>query len=207
MGKQKPLSPITASIDFLFTLLIFWALLQWDHSTTIASKFLFVLLYLIIINDWFSCRATFEFYTSEMFVIDVIIIFLFLRMVTSLTISHLTLGYQSVFWMQLSFLSILYGIWDYVVSIYTEDIGRRKGLKSWGNKMFLEGGMCIASYFWIEWIQTRVESRSLVFLIPELPPVLIFVTLVIMWNKEKFQLYQELEKRFSKRKGSGEKNE
>lgn len=200
MSNHARSNPITASIDILFTFLIFWAFWEWRDVTTLESKVLLLFLYLIIINDWLSCRATYEFYTTEMFIIDVIIIFLFMRMVDSLGRTDSVARYDITFWFLLAGLSILYGIWDYIVCIYTKDAERKRGLKSWGNKMFVTGVLCAMSYIGLRWLQLHSTFRTPMFLVAEAPSFLVFVVLIVFWNKEKLQLYKELERAIGKRR-------
>lgn len=199
MAKRPQVNPITTSIDILFTLLIFWSFQEWKSATTLEAKVLLLFLYLIVINDWLSCRATYELYTTEMFLIDVIIIYLFQRMVDSLTRAGDVTGYDTAFWLMLAALSVLYGIWDYVVAVYTDDRERQRGLRSWGNKMFATAALCAGSYVGLRWLQFHSVFRSPMFLVAEGPPFVVFVALIVFWNKEKFQLYKELEQRIKEK--------
>lgn len=194
MSKRAQVSPITTSIDILFTLLIFWVFYEWRNVATLEGKVLALFLYLIIINDWFSCRGTYEFYTSEMFLIDVVIIFLFQRMMDALTRADSVAQYDVVFWLLIAAMSVLYGVWDYVVSVYTRDDERGRGLRSWAHKMFATAVLCAASYAGLRWLQLHSEFRTWMFLVAEAPSFVVFVILIILWNKEKFQLYKELER-------------
>lgn len=197
MNNAKQENPITSSIDLLFTLIIFWSFTKWTYIFNIQAGVLLAFLYVIIINDWLSCRASFEFYTQTMFVIDVVILFLFLRMVDCLVEPDRPAGYEIDFWSYLAALSILYGIWDYIVAKYTKEDERAKDLKSWGNKMLITGFVCILSYVGLQYLNAYQNVRTWRFLIFECPPFFLFMCLIILWNKEKFQLYKELERTLS----------
>lgn len=186
---RQDVHPITSSVDMLWTITIFYAFYRLHLLSGYWPILLGILTTLLLINEWFSTRATFDFYTGPMFLADIADVFLYVCIYTTLDNKDTNLSYSVFFWLALSGIWFVYFIWDVFVIPYTIDEDSKKSLIKWEFWMFTAGVFTFGSFVILAvtssdtptWEKYYVELNVLQHINAG-----IILLVLYAWNKKKF---------------------
>lgn len=187
---QRPTSPITHSIDVLYTLLLFYefTLPHWSQST--ISYSLWLLVTLVTLVDWMSTRAVYDLYSVSFLILDLVAVFTLTHAARFATITDSQLGYDSRYWVAFSILSIVYAIWDFQVS-GQQGINQRqvKSLRLWGWLMVTSAVVTLGTFFalhlWQEGHPLMEWPQSIAMWIT-MPALGFWYIMQVMWLRIRF---------------------
>jgi len=189
---KKEVNPITTSIDTLWTITIFYALYQLNTFRDYWPILIGILTTLLLINEWFSVRATFNFYTGPMFFADVFDVFLYICAYSALK-AYGSLTYSNTYWLCLSLIWFVYFIWDVSVLPFTLDEGAAKSLKKWKYSMLFASIFTFGTYLFFVFhdLQQLSFHYSLLIQILKYANLIIIVVVLYAWNKKKIATIQK----------------
>lgn len=183
-----PFQPASFSIDILFTLLTFYGFIQWSEMATFSSRFLGIGTLLVIVNEVFSSRATYDFYSDPMYILDLVDVFLFVNIFHMLRTDVQGLGYDPTFWILIALVWLVYAVWDFFVIPYTQDTESRASLMRWEKFMLFAFLGTLVSYIVLVVVPSVLSDVSIVrnvnTIFTILPSCLIF-GIIIGWNRKK----------------------
>jgi hypothetical protein len=188
-ARRAPI-PIISAFDVLFTLVIFNGFAQWHSVQGLVNRVLAILLYLIIINDWMSLRASAKVYNIPIMFLDLCDVFIFVNIFASLEGQNGTiLPYQPIFWIYLTVLCCVYSVWDFILAGALEWPGP-KTMRQWAWAMAGAGLTCLLTYFGLAADQKYSSSlwhpeilASLIIL----PAIVAWLSLLGVWTAKKLQ--------------------
>lgn len=183
MSKENPL---TKAVDMLFTLALFYVLIHWTKLTTWQAKTLWVGLFLLVLNEQISIRATYDVYGAIIYILDLGSLFLYVVALQALIIIDPKFGYHPVFWVAIGLLWLFYAIWDYVMLPFA-DKEAKKNLRKWAFYMILAFLLTFISYFIISYAHYYLFDETLM-LVEKITQLLSFGTIIwalYLWNKDR----------------------
>jgi len=185
---KKEVYPITTSIDVLWTITIFYAFYQLNSLRGYWPILLGILTTLLLINEWFSVRATFDFYTGPMFIADIFDVFLYISIFSALKAPGV-FSYATNYWLGLSLIWFIYFAWDISVLPFTKDVGSAKSLKKWMYSMLFASVFTFISYLFYEYIDKNqlLESYYIYALVLQYINASIILIVLYAWNKKKLE--------------------
>lgn len=190
---MKKNDPLTKAVDMLFTIALFYALVQWVYLESWQSKALWVSLILIILNEQVSVRASYDVYNIFIYMLDLVSLFLYIIALKALLADNPIFGYEPSFWIAVGFLWLFYAIWDYVMMPFADD-NAKKNLRKWAANMIFAFILTLISYgvmiFFPLYFNGLVLSYGLI-----AAQVLAFVIILwalYLWNKDRLTRAMEV---------------
>jgi hypothetical protein len=185
---KKEINPITKSVDTLWTITILYAFYQITELRGYWPILIGVLTTLLLINEWFSVRATFDFYSDSMFVADVFDVFLYVLAYSALKRGG-ELTYSPIYWLCLALIWFVYFAWDVSVLPFTKDKESTLSLRKWMYSMLATSIFTFGSFLFLLWIE-RNQLRSqyeVVIQVLQYANLVIIVIVLYSWNKKKLE--------------------
>lgn len=185
---KNEVNPITKSIDTLWTITIFYGLYQLSQLRGFWPILIGILTTLLLINEWFYVRATFDFYSDPMFVADLIDVFLYILAYSALS-SPSEFSYSTTYWLYLSLIWFIYFLWDVSVLPFTQDKTSAQSLRNWMFGMLISSIFTFGSFLFLFWVEYRHLSIQYHFISEVLQYLNLAIIAIVLftWNKKKIQ--------------------
>lgn len=190
MSKENPL---TKAVDMLFTLALFYVLIHWPQLVTWQAKVLWVSLFLIALNEQVSVRATYDVYSTIIYILDLASLFLYVVALQALIAVDSKFGYNPSFWVAIGFLYFFYAIWDFVMMPFG-DKEAKQNLRKWALYMLTAFFVTLMSYIVISYSHNYLKGETL-FLTETISQLLAFGLIIwalYLWNKDRIARAMEV---------------
>jgi len=184
MSKHN--NPLTKTVDMLFTLALFYLLIHWPQLSLWQSKVLYVSLFLIVLNEQVSVRASYDVYNTITYFLDLVSIYIYVVALDALMVVDLKFGYAPKFWIYIGFLWLFYAVWDYVMIPFADEEAK-KNLRKWGLYMISAFFVTILSYLVISYAYHYFQGETLyrVETIAQIVAFGIIIWAIYLWNKDR----------------------
>lgn len=186
-------NPLTNAVDILFTLAIFYALVQWTSLATWQSKLLWIGLFLIIVNEQVSVRASYDVYNILIYILDLVSLLMYVIALHALTVIEPRYGYDPTFWIAVAFIWLFYAIWDYVMMPFADKAAKRN-LRKWATYMISAFIATIVCYIIIRFAPNFLQATSL-FYVESISHIIAFGIIIwalYLWNKDRLSRALEI---------------
>ncbi len=185
--------PLTKSVDMLFTLATFYALIQFPHLVTWQSKVLWVGLFLLILNEQISVRASYDVYNILIYSLDLVSLFLYVIAIHFLEVTDSQLGYNPSFWIPVGILWLSYAIWDLLMMPFA-DKQAKINLRKWAINMIIAFVATMMCYLLIIFAPSLFEESTFgsVQYIAQLLGFGIIIWALYLWNKDRVSRAMEI---------------
>jgi hypothetical protein len=177
---------LTKAVDMLFTLALFYILIQWPQLATWQSKVLWIGVFLIALNEQVSVRATYDVYGTIIYLLDLGSLFIYVVALQALVVVDTKFGYNPEFWAAISVLWLFYAIWDYVMMPYA-DKEAKKNLRKWAFNMMSAFLVTFVSYLVISYGHYYLQGETLLLaeIVSQALAFGIILWALYLWNKDR----------------------
>jgi hypothetical protein len=183
-GQNSIRGTIALAIDVVFAIALFYGFQSWSNITDWFSKCLAILVYLIILVDWLSIRASSKIYTIRILILDLTDLFIFANIFNELKIRFGSyVLYSPVFWIYLAALCFVYMLWNISVSGKIKLIND-KTLRRWALANMILGITCLLTYAGLVWLEKNasiVPYVDITIIVVALPAILYWLSLLTIW--------------------------
>jgi hypothetical protein len=188
---------LTSSVDILFTLSLFYALIQFPNLVEWQDYILWIGICLIILNEQVSVRASYEVYNVIIYLLDIMSIVIYIIALAALNDE----GYNLIYWAAIGTLWLLYALWDYYMIRFAVDQQARANLRKWGRYMLVSADLNFISLAVVLFTQDKL-SDGIEYQIAHLSAQIVAFMLIIwalyLWNRDRFkavmQIMREMER-------------
>lgn len=180
---------LTRAVDILFTLALFYALLQWNTIFTWQARILWVSLLLIIINEQVSVRASYSVYSLGVYFLDLLSILLYFFALAELAEANSPIGYGAEFWAAIAILWLAYAMWDLIMMRFARDSKAKASLRKWAVYMILASLITVGSYLVMRLTYDSLDNSIMLILnsSAQIASLLIILWALYLWNKNRLE--------------------